>query len=67
MVCIGIHVAFDLPEGRTLIESNEDMGRAEVCLELVSDYQAVLSTPVSVTLHPIQSTSTIFVRGECWG
>lgn len=42
---------------------NEDEGWVEVCLALQSDFQAVLNRPASVTLTPIQTTSTIFVRG----
>ena len=46
-----------------MYESKEDRGWLEVCLVLTSEYQAVLSAPLSVTLTPIQTTSTIFVRG----
>ena len=46
-----------------MYESKEDRGRLEICLVLTSEYQAVLSDPLSVTLTPIQTTSTIFVRG----
>lgn len=50
-----------------MYENFEDEGYVEVCLILVSDYEAVLSTKVNITLTPIQSVSTIFVKGGLCG
>ena len=66
-ISAGIHVDFDLPEGRTMYESKEDRGWLEICLELTSEYQAILSAPLRITLTPIKTTSTIFVRGMVVG
>ena len=62
--CTDIRVSFKLPLGKTRYESHEDRGYVEVCLILLSDYQAVLSTAVTVTLSPARTSSTIFVRGK---
>ena len=46
-----------------MYESEEDRGGVEICLTLVSDYQETLDTAVTVSLSPVRTDSTIFVRG----
>ena len=60
---IDICVDFELPSGKMMYETHEDRGYMEICLMLISDYQTVLRNTVSVTLTPIQTTSTFFIRG----
>ena len=61
--CTDIRVSFKLSSEKTRFESREDRGYVEVCLALLNDNQAVLSTAVTVTLTPTATSSTIFVRG----
>ena len=63
----GMHIEFRLPEGKSVYEGFEDDGYVEICLELASNYQAVLASRLNVTLIPIQQTSpSIFVKGLQW-
>lgn len=36
----------------------------EICLVLVSDSQEMIGTAINVTLSPVTTNTSIFVRGE---
>lgn len=61
-----VHVGFKLPVGKRRYKSKEDKGYVEICLVLLNESQGVINTAVNVTLTPVRTNSSIFVRGEKW-